>query len=99
MNNNYLNLLGLAYRARKCVLGEEAIVKSIQRKEARLIILANDVGKQTKKKIIDKCKSFNVPYVIADHRDTLSHAIGQTGRVAIAILDQGFSKRILSYFT
>lgn len=98
-NDKYLNIVGLAFRARKCTLGEEAIVKAIQNKRTNLVILAEDIGPSSKKKITDKCKSNNIPYVFAHNRDILSHAIGQSGRVAIAINDPGFAKKILSYFT
>lgn len=96
MKNNYLNILGLAYRARKCTIGEESIVKDIQQKKAKLVLLANDIGVQTKKKLTDKCKTYGIPYVIIDDRETLSHAIGKSQRVAIAILDDGFAKKLKS---
>ncbi|SES76248.1 Ribosomal protein L7Ae [Oceanobacillus limi] len=89
-------MLGLAYRARKCSLGEETIVKDIQKKRAKLVLIANDTGAQTHKKLTDKCNTYNVPYVIVDDRDTLSKAIGKSQRVAIAILDQGFATKIKS---
>ncbi|GEN30467.1 ribosomal protein L7Ae-like RNA K-turn-binding protein [Cerasibacillus quisquiliarum] len=90
----YLNLIGLAYRARKCSLGEETIIRDIQEGRAKLVLLANDTGKQTKKKLTDKCHFYNVPlYVVDDDRDTLSKAVGKTDRVAIAILDDGFAKK------
>src|SRR5690625_7384830 len=85
MKPNYLNLLGLAYRARKCSLGEETIVRDIQRKRAHIVLLANDIGPQTRKRITDKCRTYNIPYVIVDNRDVISQAIGKSRRVAIAI--------------
>ncbi|AVQ99083.1 50S ribosomal protein L7ae [Oceanobacillus picturae] len=95
-NNSYLNMIGLAYRARKISLGEEAIVKDIRQNRAKLILLASDIGPQTKKKLTDKCKSYNVPYEIVDDRETLSQAIGKSQRVAVAILDAGFATKIQS---
>lgn len=92
--NNYLNMLGLAYRAGKCSLGEEAIVKDIQTSRAKLVLLASDIGAQTRKKLINKCAYYNVPYAIIDDRDTLSKAIGKTQRVAVAILDDGFAAKL-----
>ncbi|MEN1966836.1 YlxQ family RNA-binding protein [Lentibacillus sp. N15] len=94
--SNYLNMIGLAYRARKCSLGEETIVKDIQQGRAKLILLASDIGPQTRKKITDKCKTYNIPFRIVDDRHTLSHAIGKTQRVAVAILDAGFAAKIKS---
>lgn len=77
-------------------MGEDAIVKDIQQQRAKLVIVANDTGPQTKKKLTNKCKSYGVPYTIADDRETLSHAIGKSQRVAIAILDAGFAAKITS---
>ncbi|WP_068672362.1 YlxQ family RNA-binding protein [Oceanobacillus sp. Castelsardo] len=96
MKSNYLNILGLAYRARKLSLGEETIIKDIQSNRAKLVLLANDIGPQTKKKITDKCKFYKVPYELVDNRETLSNAIGKSHRVAIAILDKGFANKIKS---
>jgi len=99
MNKMYLNTLGLAYRANKCLDGEELVIQSIQSKQAQLIILASDIGSRSKKTIKDKCNFYKVPYVFAEDRDTLGHAIGKTGRVALSIIDKGFAENIKSYFT
>ncbi|GAA0298459.1 ribosomal protein L7Ae-like RNA K-turn-binding protein [Gracilibacillus halotolerans] len=94
MTGSYLNLLGLANRAGKCVFGEEQIIKDIQHGQSKLVILAKDIGPQTKKKLTDKCKYYQIPYVFADDRDTLSHAVGKSSRVAISIQDSGFAKKL-----
>src|SRR5699024_9049415 len=94
MKNNYLNMIGLANRAGKCSTGEEQIIKDIKSKKAKLVLLARDTGTQTRKKITDKCKTYNVPFEIADDSETLSHAIGKHKRVAVAILDAGFADKI-----
>ncbi|TGB04764.1 YlxQ family RNA-binding protein [Halobacillus salinus] len=96
MSGGYLNLLGLAVRAGKCTLGEEAIVRDIQRKKAKIVLIAEDTGKQTKKKLTDKCSFYHIPCYTVDERDKLSQAIGKEGRVAIAVLDQGFAKKLQS---
>lgn len=96
MKNNYLNLLGLAQRAGKCTLGEESILKDIRSNKAKLVLLASDIGPQTKKKLTNKCNYYEVPYLIVDDRETLSDAIGKSQRVAIAILDAGFATKIKS---
>lgn len=93
----YLNILGLAYRARKCSIGEDVIVKDIQHKRAKLVLLASDTGQQTRKKMMNKCKTYEIPIVILnDSRGELAHAIGKSQRVAVAILDQGFATKIQS---
>ncbi|WP_138414759.1 YlxQ family RNA-binding protein [Aquibacillus sediminis] len=96
MSKGYLNLIGLAYRAKKCTLGEESIIRDIQKRKAKLVLLASDTGPQTRKKIVDKCSYYQIPLRIVDDRDTISQAIGKTGRVAVAILDTGFATKITS---
>lgn len=95
-NKSYLNLLGLAVRAGKVTLGEESIIKDIQKKRASLVLIANDTAANTRKKLMDKCHYYHVPFYIIDDRQTLSNAIGKTGRVAIAITENGFAKKIAS---
>ncbi|MFC2950073.1 L7Ae/L30e/S12e/Gadd45 family ribosomal protein [Virgibacillus sediminis] len=95
MKNNYLNILGLAFRAGKCSTGE-AIMKDIRQGKAKLVILAGDTGPQTRKKIMDKCKTYGIPVAVVDDRETISHAIGKSQRVAVAILDAGFADKIRS---
>ncbi|QST01625.1 ribosomal L7Ae/L30e/S12e/Gadd45 family protein [Pontibacillus sp. ALD_SL1] len=96
MNQKFLNMIGLAFRAGKCTLGEEAIVRDIQRKRACLVLIANDTGINTKKKLEDKCSFYKVPYREVVDRETLSGAIGKSGRVALAITDRGFATKITS---
>ncbi|MDX8046979.1 YlxQ family RNA-binding protein [Gracilibacillus sp. S3-1-1] len=93
-NSAYLNIIGLANRAGKCTFGEELIVKEIQSKRAKIVLIASDIGDQTRKKLTDKCQFYKVPYFFVDDRDTLSQAVGKSGRVAISISEQGFAKKL-----
>lgn len=94
MNNRYLNLVGLAKRAGKCRVGEDGIIRDIQRSQAKLVLLTSDIGVQTKKRLTDKCKAYAIPVFIVHETDVLSKAIGSQNRVAVAILDDGFAKGI-----
>lgn len=96
MNNSYLNLLGLAWRARKCITGEELILQNMRNKKVKLLLIANDISPKTKKKLTDKCTTFQVPYMEVDDRKILAQAIGKSERVAIAILDEGFAKKFIT---
>ncbi|MFC4387440.1 L7Ae/L30e/S12e/Gadd45 family ribosomal protein [Gracilibacillus marinus] len=97
--NNYLNILGIATRARKCTFGEEQIIKEIQSRKAKVVLIASDIGIQTKKKLTDKCTFYNIPFIFIDDRDTLSQAVGKIGRVAVSINDSGFAKKIMELLT
>src|SRR5699024_6043459 len=94
MKSNYLNLVGLANRARKITIGEELIIKDIHAGKVTLLLISDDVCNQKKKKLQDKCTTYQVSYMEVDDRYTLGHAIGKSERVAIAILDNGFAKKI-----
>jgi ribosomal protein L7Ae-like RNA K-turn-binding protein len=96
MKSNYLNIIGLAYRAQKCTTGEALIIKDIRLGKVKLLLIAHDISETTKKKLTDKCNSFHVPFLEVDDRYTLAQAIGKSERVAIAILDAGFAKKITS---
>lgn len=49
--SNYLNLLGLANRARKLVHGEGTIVEGIRNKQVKLVLIAEDATDNTTKEI------------------------------------------------
>lgn len=89
-------MLGLARRARKLVSGD-TLLKSIQNKSAKLVIIADDASENTKKKYIDKCTFYHVPYVMVESVANLSQAIGEYNKVAVAITDEGFAQKLQSY--
>ncbi len=95
-SKQWLSFLGLANRAGKIISGEELVVKSIQNKRARLVILSKDASARTTKKILDKCEFYQVPVRIAADRYTLGESIGKAARVVIAVIDEGFSNKLLT---
>ncbi|MEH6955877.1 YlxQ family RNA-binding protein [Neobacillus drentensis] len=94
--NQWMSLLGLANRARKIISGEELTVKQIQSGKAYLILLSADASANTTKKITDKCNSYEVPYKIVENRHLLGQAIGKEARVVVAVLDDGFAKKMVT---
>lgn len=92
--SNYLNILGLAQRAGKCVSGTEQIIQEIRKQKVYLILIANDCAQTTKKKLIDKSESYQIPYIETANRVELGNAIGKEERVAIALSDKGFARKI-----
>ena len=89
-----LNLLGLAKRAGKIIVGEDLLVKALQNKTINLLIIAEDCGKNTTKKLTDKATYYNVKFVKVFTVEEISLAIGMDNRVAIGVTDNGFSKKI-----
>ncbi|GFI41347.1 L7Ae/L30e/S12e/Gadd45 family ribosomal protein [Thomasclavelia cocleata] len=91
--SNFLNTLGLASRARKIVTGE-TLINKIRSNEVHFVIIATDASDNTKKKLTDKCTSYNVDYIITSNIDELSKAVGKNNRVALGIQDAGFAKNL-----
>ena len=89
-----MSLLGLANRARKVISGEELVVKEVKNKHAKLVLLSNDASENTAKKIQDKCQYYQVPIKRISSRETLGSAIGKETRVVVAVMDNGFAKKL-----
>lgn len=90
--NNAIGVLGLAARARKIATGE-TVMKQLRSGKVKLVILANDMGENGKKKLLDKCSFYNVPYVFMDCNE-MNQAIGNRNRKSVAILDEGFAQKL-----
>ncbi|MCM3732126.1 YlxQ family RNA-binding protein [Fictibacillus nanhaiensis] len=93
-SSRWENFLGIAARAGKVISGEELVVKSIQKQNAKIVLLSKDASENTKKKVTDKCLFYNIDYVWIEDRNVLGKAIGKEQRVVVAVNDQGFSKRL-----
>jgi ribosomal protein L7Ae-like RNA K-turn-binding protein len=95
-SNQWMSLLGLANRARKIISGEELTVKEIRSGRAKLILLSADASLNTTKKITDKCNFYNIPIKTVENREFLGQAIGKDERVVVAVLDDGFARKLVT---
>jgi ribosomal protein L7Ae-like RNA K-turn-binding protein len=96
-SSNWTSFLGLANRARKCISGEELVIKEIQRKKAKLVLLSEDASENTRKRIQDKCKFYEVDLRSVPSRYELGNAIGKEQRVVVAVNDQGFAVKLKQF--
>lgn len=92
----FLQTVGLALRARQAVIGQDAVFKSIQSRQARLVIVALDAGANGAKKYRDKCAFYQVPLVAASDRERLGIACGRPYTVVVSVVDEGFAKMLTS---
>lgn len=91
--NNAIGTLGIAARARKIVTGD-MLISSITKKKIKLVIISEEIGNNSRKKLIDKCTFYNVAYVFVKDIDLMNIAIGQANRMAIGISDEGFAQKL-----
>jgi ribosomal protein L7Ae-like RNA K-turn-binding protein len=99
MNNSQkiLNLLGLATRARKVVLGQEFVIKELARNPKSIIFLANDSGNNLTKKINNKAKTYEAIVIDKFNTTEISKAIGKQNRKIVLVTDKGFIQKFLEY--
>lgn len=97
--NKIFSMVGLATRAGKTVAGEFSVEKAVKERKAKLVIVSKEASDNTKKLFINKCKYYDVPLFIYGSRQELGNATGNQNRVSIAVLDSGFSKKVISMLT
>ncbi|MDO5085876.1 MAG: ribosomal L7Ae/L30e/S12e/Gadd45 family protein [Erysipelotrichaceae bacterium] len=86
------NLLGLAKRAGKIVLGQTTL-DAILKKKVHLLFIANDASDNTIKRYTDKANSYKIAYSLEFNSEYLSNAIGSYNNMVIGITDVGFADR------
>ena len=86
-----ISLLQLAMAAGRTVRGD-GLIPAICRGKARLTVLSSATGSNTKKKILDKCRTYSVPVLELDAAafDRISHRAMK----ALAVTDAVFAGRI-----
>lgn len=87
-------MIGLARRAGKLVIGDESCLKAVRAGKAVLVLLAEDASANTLKKYKDKCAFYRTELVVKGTRFELGQAIGRSGQVVLAVIDQGFADGI-----
>lgn len=92
MNRDAIGILGLIQRSRRLISGSE-VIKGIQKCQVYLVVIAEECGDNTRKKLTDKCAYYKIPYVFMNG-EALNQAIGTQNRRAVAITDKGFAQKL-----
>ena len=89
------NLIGLCARARRLVIGAQAVEQAVRNHRAHLVIVDVHSADNTKKQYDNLCAyhGVHVRYLQAP-----CQAAGKPGGMAMAILDQGFAQAIEKEF-
>ena len=89
------NLIGLCARARRLVVGAQAVEQAIRSHTAFLVIVDLCSADNTKKQYNDLCAHHGVRI---RYLQEPCQAAGKPGRMAMAILDRGFAEAIEKEF-
>lgn len=88
-----LNLLGLAMRAGKIVLGTETVIADLRKNKINVIVLASDLHENSVEKVMRAAKNANVKIIDLFSAAELEHAIGKKRKV-LGLTDAGFYKAL-----
>lgn len=91
-NDRFLSMIGLAAKAGKVASGEFSTEKAVKEGRAHLVIISEDASNNTKKRFVNMCTYYQVPYAIVYDKDTLGYGIGRQMRSSLAITDSNFAK-------
>lgn len=96
-NKKYLSMLGLARRAGKLSMGHDMALKAVKSKNARVILLADNVSPRLEKEFERHIKNYMPNLSIIKLRETIEElhmALGYKAGV-ITVDDDNFSNRII----
>ena len=81
-------------KAGKIAFGADMCVEHMKKKEAKLLILSEDLSERTKEKFINLANDNCIDYFSFGTIEELSQSIGKTNKGIIAVLDEGFANKI-----
>ena len=87
-----LQTLGLAYRAKRVILGED-ILDNIS--NVKLVIIASDISEKSRERFLKKCSYYEIKYIDSFSSDEISSALGKNNIKVVGIIDEGFKKSLL----
>ena len=89
-----LSYMGFAAKARKIVNGYNACIFTMEKRKVRLLIIAEDLAENSKKKMIQAANKYNVEYRVFGDSDEMSHMTGTSGKGIFGITDENFANVI-----
>lgn len=93
MQNKLLSLLGIAKKAGRLTIGNDAVVETIRDGRSRLVLLAKDLAPRTVKGIETAALEYGTQVItIPADMNELSMALGRNAGV-VSINDRGFSQK------
>ena len=90
-----LSYMGFAAKARKIVNGYNTCVFTMEKRRAKLLIIAADLAENSKKKMISAAGKYNVKYRIFGDSEEMSRMTGTAGKGIFGITDENFANVIL----
>ncbi len=90
--NDLSGPIGLCIKARACSFGYENALKMLKKSKSFLVLVSDDASEGSKKRMADKCKSYDTEIAILDIRETLNTLRVKNDVKIISINDENFKK-------
>lgn len=97
-SNPIQGLLGLAVKARKCLLGSDAVHFGIQRGKVLLVLLRKDMSAKTLEKWKSTLSGKRIPFFVYQGDPPLDTLVGKPNCTVVGITDTRFAEKIRSIF-
>lgn len=88
-------MIGIAKRAGRVMSGSFQVEQALHKRQALLVIVAEDASDNTKKHITDMCRYRKIPRTAAGRKAELGRAVGQEERTCLAITDPGLAEAVI----
>lgn len=89
-----LELLGLGVRAGSVVVGTSGVRSTLQREQAKLVIVPEDASPRTQDKVVRLATARGVPVLQAPSARELGRLVGQEEVQAVAVRDANLASGI-----
>ena len=86
--------MGIATKAGKVAFGTEAVIELIEKKKAKLVVIAEDASDKSKENITYLCNKNQIPIAVFGTIETISKAIGKPNKAVISIKDKNLGEEI-----
>lgn len=92
----FLTMLGFAVKAGKAVAGESNVDAAVKKKQAELLIAAEDMPEKRLEHWQRKAAENKIKLVIGTNQEKIGAAIGLSARVIVAVNDRQMKEAILA---
>ena len=95
--DSFLGMIGLAMRAGKLRCGAYSVIKAVEDGSARLVVAAEDIGADNRRRIENLCRESGVPIVYRASAAELSRSVGKKNVPVVCICDDNFAAGVRKY--
>jgi large subunit ribosomal protein L7Ae len=96
-----LEIVEISRNSGKIKKGMNETTKAVEREKAKLVVVANDINPpEIVMHLPPLCEEKKIPFIVAGTKSELGSAAGlEVGTSAVAIIDAGDAKKVLSELT